>query len=265
MTSHVHDHETNDLLAALLDVDAQVHASLLDEALTTVSGHVDGHVRRVLDVGAGTGSGSFRLANLYPSAEVIALDLDARMSARVQALARTEGMQDRIIARTGDARAMDLDPGSVDLVWSSSVLHELDDPAAVLTSLHTALRPGGVLAILEMDAPPRVLAGEHAAIESRLRAAAAADAPAPEWTETIRDAGFVLVERATLASDQTLPGDGPGGEYAVVELRRLARYAAHRLTPEDDAALRGLLGHGSDRLPSVRIRGTRSLWIARRP
>src|SRR5699024_8738931 len=104
------------------------HASLLDEALARVSGHVNGHVRRVLDVGAGTGSGSFRLANLYPSAEVIALDLDARMSARVQALARTEEMQDQIHARTGDARAVELDPGSVDLVWSSSVLHELDDP-----------------------------------------------------------------------------------------------------------------------------------------
>lgn len=251
-------------LATLLDLDSLVHEQLLEDALSAVAGHLDdGLVRRVLDVGAGTGAATFRLSARFPEAEVVALDSNPAMT-------------ERIAARIGDERvrtvdrpvsAMGLETGSVDLAWASSVFHEFDDPAGAFAALSRVIRPGGMLAVMEMDGPPRVLPDEYEELESRLRELARADAPGPEWTASFGAAGFELLEKRTLTSDQSLPADGVGGDYARAELRRLARHAARGLSVEQQASLSQILqpGAGAPPLPGVRIRGARSLWIARRP
>ena len=66
-------------------------------------------------------------------------------------------------------------------------------------------------------------------------------------------------------SDQQLPADGIGGDYARAELHRLALHAAGSLNAEEKASLSQILesSTGTPSLPHVHIRGTRSLWIAR--
>ncbi len=261
--AHQHSHEGSTPLAVLLDLDARVHAALLDDALDAVGGRIDGDVRRVLDVGAGTGAATFRLSARYPEAEVVALDADAAMTQRIAARVGEE----RIRTVNRPLLAMGLEAGSVDLAWASSVLHESDDPAAAFEALSEVIRPGGVLAVMEMDGPPRVLPDRYDELESRLRGLAGADAAPADWTASIGAAGFGLLERRTLVSDRELPADGVGGEYARAELRRLASHAADGMTAEQRASLSQILHPqpGAPLLPGVHVRGTRTLWIARRP
>lgn len=259
-----HSHAGSTALGRLLDLDARVHASLLDDALDAVAGHL-GHdpVRRVLDVGAGTGAATFRWSARYPEAEVVALDANPAMTQQIAVRVGHE----RIRTITRPVTAMGLEAGCVDLAWASSVFHEFDDPAAAFAALAQVIRPGGVLAVMEMDGPPRVLPGDYDELEARLRTLTHADASGPQWTALLGAAGFELLEKKTLVSDQNLPADGVGGDYARAELHRLALHAADGLTAEQEASLARILQPDPETpaLPSVHIRGARSLWIARRP
>ncbi|MFT4295030.1 MAG: class I SAM-dependent methyltransferase [Micropruina sp.] len=264
---HQHSHAAPSLLETLLELDSVVHQGLLDDALDAVAQAAPTDaVRRVLDVGAGTGAATFRLSDRYPEAEVIALDASRAMTRRIAAHAERAGNR-RVRAVNQPLLATASDPASVDLVWAASVFHEFDQPARELAVLSELIRPGGVLAILEMDAPPHVLPTGYRDLESRLRRLAQADVPPPEWTDQLREAGFELLAEHRLGSDQDLPADGPGGAYARAELHRLALHAAAGLDADENAALSRLLHGGLDAavLPRVHIRGTRSLWIARRP
>lgn len=259
----LHSHAEHSTLGRLLDLDAEIHEDMLNEALDLIDGHLGGSpVRRVLDVGAGTGTGTFSLSSRYPEAEVIALDANPSMTQQIDA--RVAGQ--RITTLNRPLSAMGLDAGSVDLAWASSVFHEFDDVAGAFAALSEAIHPGGLLAILEMDGPPRVLPNQYDELESRLRSLAHADAPQTEWSSSLRAAGFELLQKHTLLSDQELPGDGVGGDYARMELRRLAHHAAHGLNPDQSATLSQILDSvpGTPALPKVHIRGTRTMRIARR-
>lgn len=260
--THRHSHGKPTLLSRLLELDSHIHERLLDEALDAVASHVHhDRVRRIMDVGAGTGAATFRLSARYPQAEVIALDANPAMTQQVAA--RVAGEHIRPITRP--VLAVGLEAGSIDLAWASSVAHEFDNPVESFKALSEVIRPDGVLAIMEMDGPPRVLPTRYDGLESRLRQLANADTPGPEWATFLAAAGFELLEKNTLVSDQQLPADGIGGDYARAELHRLALHATGSLNAEEKASLSQILesSTGTPSLPHVHIRGTRSLWIAR--
>lgn len=263
--AHRHSPARSSLLGTLLELDELIHSHLIDDALDAVAAHIDpGGVRHVLDVGAGTGSATFRLSRRFVQARVTALDTSA---ARVQQIADRAAREraTRISTLQRPLADTQLDPHSVDLAWASSVFHEFDRPAAAFTVLAELIRPGGVLAIMEMDSPPRLLPNPHGALEQRVRDLAHADAPQPEWSTTIRTSGFALIEKRTLHSDQLLPTDGPGGDYARAELHRLAAHAGVDPAGADSVQLSRILdSRAGIGIPSVRISGTRSLWLARR-
>lgn len=146
--THRHSHGKPTLLSRLLELDSHIHERLLDEALDAVASHIHhDRVRRIMDVGAGTGAATFRLSARYPQAEVIALDANPAMT---QVAARVAGEHIRPITRP--VLAMGLEAGSIDLAWASSVAHEFDNPVEWFKALSEVIRPDGVLAI--MDGPP---------------------------------------------------------------------------------------------------------------
>ncbi len=266
----VHSHGPH--LARLLELDAEIHSGVLAEAVSLVSGSSGnpGDVRRVLDVGAGTGTGSIALARRFSSATVVAIDIDEPMLALVRDLAAASGLADRIVTAHLDIATAAPDVGPADVAWSSAALHEVADPARAFRNLFEALRPGGLLAVLEMDAPPMVLPTTHVDLEERVRSAGGATSSTdhPDWTSAIDTAGFEVLSTNRLASDLVLPADGPAGEYAALELRRVGHTAMPALREGDRTALTALAGDGAGSVRSlghVRIRGTRTLWIARRP
>lgn len=92
--------------------------------------------RRVLDVGGGQGG---LAALLYPSAEIVNLDMDASYASS------PTNRQERVRFVCGDATALPFDDGGFDAVVMFDLLeHVPDDRAAAQEGLRV-LRPGGVL------------------------------------------------------------------------------------------------------------------------
>jgi SAM-dependent methyltransferase len=266
---HVHSH--GPLLPRLLDLDAIVQSPMLDEAVSIAAGLSEPEVtRRILDVGAGTGTGTVALARRFAAAEVVALDIDDGMLDRVRDRAAAEGLAGRVTTILADVASDSPPLGTADLVWSAAALHEVADPARALRTLFDALRPGGHLVVMEMDALPLLLPPALAGLEGRVRAAAGSTRATdhPDWAAGIEAAGVEMLLTRTLVTDRTMPASGPAGDYAALELRRLGHVAMPRLGEEDRQALLTLAGDGPGNVRELggpRIRGTRTLWAARRP
>jgi tRNA (cmo5U34)-methyltransferase len=124
-------------------------------AVEAVERTVSGEVRRVLDVGAGTGLLSAQITAAFPHAEIELLDAAEPMLA----LARKR-LGDAVSAvHVGDMGG-ELPPGPFDAVVSALAIHHLEhaDQRALMGRIHGALRPGGVFANAEqVDAPTREL------------------------------------------------------------------------------------------------------------
>src|SRR5256886_5470474 len=161
-------------LADLLDLDAEVLSDYHREVAEWVSANLTERAC-VIDVGAGTGTGTLALARQLPDAEVIALDVDEEMLKHIQDKARASGLADRI--RTVQA---DLDQAwpdglkAADLVWAANSLHHMGDPARAVAQIYQMLRPGGLLAVTELESFPRFLTDPAgAALEERIHTAMA--------------------------------------------------------------------------------------------
>lgn len=270
--ARAHDHESG--LADLLDLDAEVLGSSLDELTGWAAGHARGAPRTVLDVGAGTGTGSVALARRFPAAEVVALDRSAAMLERVRAAARRHGLGDRVRVVQADLDLAWPGIGPVDLAWASSALHELADPDRVLRDLHAALGPGGLLVVVEMDALPRFLPDDigpgRPGLELRCHEALARAGwnAHPDWRPHLERAGFrPAAQRTVTASAEPAPPST--GRYARAYLRRVRSALDTRLDPADLAALDRLLDddhpHGLLRRTDLTARSSRTAWAARRP
>ncbi|MFC3607777.1 malonyl-ACP O-methyltransferase BioC [Stutzerimonas tarimensis] len=101
---------------------------------------------RWLDLGCGTGFFSGVLADRYPQAEGLALDIAEGMLRH----AREAGHADAYIG--GDAERLPLRGSSVDLVFSSLALQWCGDFSSVLAQAERVLRPGGLFAFSSLCA-----------------------------------------------------------------------------------------------------------------
>jgi len=97
-------------------------------------------LRRVLDLGAGTGMLSVRVAAAHPDAELVLLDAAPAMLERAAA-----AVGPRATLHVGDLRDA-LPDGPFDAVVSALAIHHLDDDVkrALFARAHDALAPGGV-------------------------------------------------------------------------------------------------------------------------
>ncbi len=125
-------------------------AALLD-ALQLSPGEV------ACDVGAGSGYHTLRMApRVGETGQVYAVDIQPEMLDMLQQRARDAGL--------GNVRAVlntqadtGLDPGTCDVILLVDVYHEFSQPAEMLQSMRRALKPDGVIALVEFRAEdPRV-------------------------------------------------------------------------------------------------------------
>ena len=273
--AHAHDAHAHDAgLADLLDLDAEVLGPYLDDVTGWVGQQVRTAPRRILDIGAGTGTGSIALARQFETAEVVALDRSASMLERVRQAAAAADLAERV--RVVQADLDDAWPAvsGVDLAWAASFLHEVADPDRVLGDVRSALRTGGMLVVVEMDAPPRFLADSagpgQPGLESRCHAATAAAGwnAHPDWQPHLEQAGFEIAGRRTFTIDRS-PAPPSTGRYARSYLGRVRAALADRLSADDLDALDRLLevDHPDGLLQrrDLTVRGSRTAWAARRP
>ena len=182
-TQPAHQHQPTAMtdesaMAELLDLDAEVLHSYLSEVVAWVRElAADLPGRRILDLGSGTGTGALALAKRFAGADVIALDISTPLLDRLREKAGNLGVADRIRTVQADLDAAWPAIDTVDLAWASNSLHHMADPDRVLTKVFATIRPGGLLAVAEMDAFPRFLPDDlglgRPGLEARCHAALA--------------------------------------------------------------------------------------------
>lgn len=109
---------------------------------------------RIADVGAGTGLYTMLFARAVgESGRVYAVDISPAFidSIEERAVAYHVNNVEGIV---NSERSTELPPGSVDIVFMADTYHHLAYPRSMLTSIHTALVPGGVLAIIDFRRRP---------------------------------------------------------------------------------------------------------------
>ena len=103
--------------------------------------------RSALDLGCGTGKFAHGLLDRFE--QVIGLEPDAQMAARLRE------NEPRVVVRTETAESAHFDAASIDLVTTAHALHWME-PAIVLARVTEWLRPAGIFAVCGGDFPKTV-------------------------------------------------------------------------------------------------------------
>ena len=101
------------------------------------------------EVGAGSGFiARFMLTKVGPEGKVFANELEPKMVALMKARADKEGLTN-FTAVQGQPKATGFEPGSIDAIAVVASFSFFDHPGDMLTSLHEALKPNGLLLIVD--------------------------------------------------------------------------------------------------------------------
>lgn len=276
---HGHHHVEFDTpeMAAHAEQEGEVLAAIFSDAgtrLAELCRDRDLDVRRVLDLGCGPGVGTGVLAERFPAAEVVGADgSEAMLALAAQRFARL-GLGDRVTTRRASLPDDLPTLPHADVVWASLVLHHVGDELAALRRIHDLLEPGGLLALLELDAPLRVLVPESLpGLWDRLDAAwadwfAGMRAELPDahvsdpYPAMIAEAGFELVVDDVLTVELTAPLDPPARQFAQRHVDRMRTGLHGHADPADLAALEPLAADGLMQRDDVGLRAARHLYIA---
>ncbi|MGW7556073.1 class I SAM-dependent methyltransferase [Streptomyces rimosus] len=268
--------EADRAMAQLLELDAEVLAPYLAQLTGLLAQRVGPGAARILDLGSGPGTGSLALARQFPAAQVTAVDISAHMLHRLQKQAAARGVADRIStleANVDEPWTKITEKGPFDLIWAAAFIHHVSDPARTFTRAFELLRPGGLIAVTEMDFFPRFLPEDtgvgRPGLEARLHHATNTQPP-HEWTGALTGAGFVVEERRPFRIRLDGTQAGPAlNTYAQICLAKLRSHATDILEADDLDALDALLDetqpHSIAHRDDLSMRTTRTTWIARRP
>jgi SAM-dependent methyltransferase/GNAT superfamily N-acetyltransferase len=105
----------------------------------------------LLDPWSGGGEAARMLARLYPLARVVGVEADPRRRSQAESAAREAGLADHCTFLAGEPTRLPLEAGTVDGAYLRLGLHRHPDPGAVLRELHRVMRPGGRVALLDLD------------------------------------------------------------------------------------------------------------------
>lgn len=243
---HGRGHGDDPALAEMREVDARVMAPVLTDLVRQVVEQAGHGARRVVDLGAGTGVRTVAPALGLPEAEVVAVDRAPAMLERVLTRARAAGVDGRVRVLEADLAQGWPGTGPVDLVWASSSLHELPDPAFVLRGAAGVLLPGGSVAVVEMDSLPRFLPDDlgrgRPGLEARCHEvlARAGWNAYPDWTPYLTAVGLEVTRHRHVLEEQ--PPADLVSRYARAFLRRIRGHVGTHLGADDLAELDVLLG-----------------------
>ena len=125
---------------------ARGNAELSRWVVRQAKDHVDGVVRRAVELGPGPGVGLEALLAQFPEAQVCGIDLSSVMLSQSRKRNRSAVMTGRLTLIEGDTSALSAH-APTDFVMANHVVYFWQDPGAELARIHDVLRPGGLLAL----------------------------------------------------------------------------------------------------------------------
>ena len=166
-----------------------------------------GGVRRMLDVGGGSGAYAIAFAEAQPGLEAEIFDLSTVVPI-AQRYIQQAGVVDRVRTRVGDLRSDGFGTG-YDLVLFSAICHmnSPEENRAMLTRAFAALAPSGRVVIHDFilnpdKAGPRT--GALFALNMLVGTRAGSSYSGEEYAAWLREAGFAQVERVELPGPTAL-------------------------------------------------------------
>ncbi|MEU8503932.1 class I SAM-dependent methyltransferase [Streptomyces brevispora] len=259
---HAHHHDPADLdwdaIGPLLEQNAELSTGQYTEAARWIAGLPDApKVRRVLDIGSGPGVIACLLAEVFPEAEVVAVDGTPALLERTRDRARRLGLGDRVTTLHADLPGDLGRAGEADLIWAGNSLHHMGDQRAALAGFAGLLRPGGTVALVEGGLQPRHLPRDigfgrpgleerldviHAEVFGQMRA----DLPDSKRETENWAALFTAVDLAPQGTrsfllDLPAPLTAVARDHLIAEFARRRDGLAERLDAEDNAMIDRLL------------------------
>lgn len=131
--------------------DGDFFAREVDRRMQERLDYVKVEPKRILDLGCSRGASLVSLAERYPEAQLIGLDVAPAMlsEARPQRAAWQRwlglGKSAEPVRLAADAAKLPLKSRSTAVIWSNLLLHWLDDPLPALAEAHRVLEVGGLL------------------------------------------------------------------------------------------------------------------------
>ena len=173
---------------------SHVHAQGPDlERLRSIA--AAGSVTRALDLGCGGGHVAFTLAPLVR--EVIAYDLSQAMLDLVRAEGLRRGFP-HLGVRQGAAQQLPFPDAHFDLVATRYSAHHWQDLARCLREARRVLKSGGVMVVMDLIAPERVLADTYLQTLELLRDPShVRDYALGEWTAVLTASGLMAEDVRT--------------------------------------------------------------------
>ncbi len=102
----------------------------------------------VVDLGAGSGYFTFRIAPLVPEGKVYAVDISPQMLTIIRAKMKKENAKN-VEPVLSAVTEMKLEENSADCVLIVDAYHEFSHPLEMGKSIHNTLKPGGKLVLIE--------------------------------------------------------------------------------------------------------------------
>lgn len=145
--------------------------SFADRAAALVHGPRDAPLE-IIDLGCGTGTIALMLADLFPNARIVGVDLAESMLSLAKAKLESRSLGHRVVLMQRDVKETGLPSGHFDLVISNSVLHHLPDPERLLVEMRRLVTEGGALLLCDLFRP-----GDEAGAWAIVDEAAPGDSP----------------------------------------------------------------------------------------
>jgi ubiquinone/menaquinone biosynthesis C-methylase UbiE len=159
----------------------------------------------VLDIGSGAGIDAFYAARrVGPQGRVLGLDMTPAMIDRARHSAQAAGLTN-VEFRLGQAEAMPIEDGTVDVILSNCVINLTEDKGRVFEEAYRVLRDGGRLSISDM------VTGGPLPMDLRSDAQMWAGCingalPQQEYLDLVKQAGFTDIVAKQSLSGGTLAG-----------------------------------------------------------
>jgi ubiquinone/menaquinone biosynthesis C-methylase UbiE len=220
------------------------HRAFAEELRAAVAGLPLRPGDRVLDLACGDGVYSRWLAEpIGESGTVLAVDRSPAFLELAKQGMDGDSLADRVGFARADLQRLPIADNTFDLVWCAQSLYSLPDPVEALRRMERAVRPGGIVAVLENDEFHHVLLPWPVEVELALRRAELAaliersDQPRKFYIgrhlrRVFRAAGLVDGRHRTWTIDRQAPLGPDDRAFFEGYLQDLRQKAEPHLEPE---------------------------------